>query len=207
MIEEKAIKAKEATNSLVTIIKSYEGPYDERIMEPLNDFLSATADFKGYVEDQWSSGGSFGPNTLAFLGEKINALEREIQGIIEEKFSDLLKLDDQIKRVNSEIIFYNSIKTCGDIEKLLSFIQRASPFYSSPVGWKPGESMGASKPPYPTEEMMRASRLFQRGLKKKPQIGVERSEAAVPSDKRDLSRRMEEIGSELIDLDLNPDLL
>ena len=48
MIEEHAGKAKEATRALIAVIKSCEGPYDERIMDPLNDFLSATADFKSY---------------------------------------------------------------------------------------------------------------------------------------------------------------
>ena len=207
MIEEKAIKAKEATNALVTVIKSCEGPYDERIMEPLNDFLTTTADFKSFAENQLSSEGSRGPNTLAFLEEKINLLEKEIQDLVEEKFSDLLKLDDQVKHVESEIALYNSIKACGDVEKLLSFIQRASPFYRCPIGWKPGESMGASKAPYPTEEMMRASHLFQRSLKKKPLVELDTTKTAVPSAQRDLARRPEDIGEELIDLDLNPDLL
>jgi hypothetical protein len=208
MIEEKALKAKEATSTLLTFIKSCEGPYDERIMDSLNDFLSATADFKSCIENQSSQEGDVvGPNALAFLEEKITKTEKEIQYLIEEKFSLLLQLEEQIKIVDSKITLCNSIKDCGDIEKLLAFIQRTSPYYSCSKGWKPGESMGASKPPYPTEEMMRSSSLFQRSIKKQPLVKPGNPEEAQPHIKTNLSHGPKEDTGELIDLDLNPDLL
>jgi hypothetical protein len=207
MLEEKALKAKEATSALLTLIKSCEGPYDERIMDSLNDFLSATADFKSCLESQSNLEGAIGPNALSFLEEKITKTEKEIQDLIEREFSHLLQLEDQIKNLNSKITLYNSVKACGDVEKLLAFIQRTSPYFSCPMGWKPGEPMGASKPPYPTEEMMRASGLFQRSIKKQHLAKPDLSENALSFAKTNLPQGPEDPTEELIDLDLNPDLL
>ena len=48
--EEKASAAKEATLELVAFIKSNTGSYDELMLEPVNKFLSSTAEFKDSIE-------------------------------------------------------------------------------------------------------------------------------------------------------------
>lgn len=105
----------------------------------------------------------------------------------------------------------SSIATPG---RLLAFAQQLALTSGPPVGWTPDQPLGLHRPPYPTEDLMRASRLFQC-----QNIAPATSTNASPDPHREVEEKlvhrlaMEEDSKHLhdhnemiLDLDLNPDL-
>lgn len=83
-----------------------------------------------------------------------------------------------------------------------------------PLGWTPGASLRMSRPPYPTEDLMRSSLLFRKMNLKESTMLVDGTDV-LNSDVQQVtsaSRRRSSIHDStltsfnIMDLDLNPDL-
>lgn len=100
------------------------------------------------------------------------------------------------------------------MDSLLALSERIAVTSCPPVGWTPDQPLRLHRPPYPTEDLMRASKLFaimNAQQSPEPQArqeaagtahGHARSSAAGP-----LHQDVPDGQPAFLDLDLNPDLL
>lgn len=207
-LEVKAEEAKNATLTLLSAIRSCQSSYDERIMEPLNNFLSTTYAFKDAFELLQAT--SPNPKTLQQIESEIALIEEEIQNVIEAQFQKLQDVDSQIKQVQRRFALLESLQQVGDAGKWLAFGQRIAVTSAPPVNWKIGEPLGACKPPYPTEDMLRASLLFssasQAATSHPTQEVQSRTDHKTEFSEHKKASKISD-SEYLLDLDLNPDLL
>ena len=205
-LESKAEGAKSATLTLLSSIRSCQSSYDERIMEPLNDFLNTTSAFKDAAELLQAR--TSNTKTLQQIEAEIAQAENEIQKEIERQFQEMEHVEAQIKTVQRRMTMLESLRQVGDVGKWLAFGQRISTTSSPPLDWKLGEPLGSCKPPYPTEDMLRACLLFSSAHA--PSDIIEPSGKSSNPDyhqKQPTSRTARVESEDLLDLDLNPELM
>ena len=101
-----------------------------------------------------------------------------------------------------------------DIDAALALSQRLSLASAPPDDWRPEQPLILHRPPYPTEDLMRCSRLFQL-----MNVGIIDGHLSIPAEaerstKDTTMRSIPSINKDqpaqellLLDLDLNPDLL
>lgn len=152
-----ADKAKAATQALMVAIRQSHGIYDERIMGPLEEFLAESGRFKDAFDEVVAQSEH---SQLAKLDQEIADVEEQIQLQLKRRFDTLLAIEDEIERIRQRIHLLQNIQSLGSVEPLLAFAQRTSPSWRPPPGWEIGDPLGYSHPPYPTEDMIRASQLY-----------------------------------------------
>lgn len=102
-----------------------------------------------------------------------------------------------------------------DAEALLAQAQRLSLTTGPPNGWKQDQPLVLHRPPYPTEDLMRQSRLFQvmnvngsaADTVGDTELKFENANVSSIIDRAHHGASHQEQEASFFDLDLNPDLL
>ncbi|OMH81870.1 Mediator of RNA polymerase II transcription subunit 4 [Zancudomyces culisetae] len=131
--------------------------------------------------------------------------------IIKALFKVKVALETKIDKANERLSAIKSAEeTKVDVEHILSYAQRISPFTSAPPKYNPEKTILPAEPPYPIELLMRAGVLNQ--YKVKDSIETVEEKALHEEEEFDVGFMNGHHGldmeadSLLLDLDLNPDL-
>lgn len=86
--------------------------------------------------------------------------------------------------------------------------ERISLITGPPDGWQPDHPLILHRPPYPTEDLMRSSRLFQiMNAGVTTESNMDAPEMRERARKMSITRDDHDTEVAMLDLDLNPDLL
>lgn len=120
-------------------------------------------------------------------------------------------------KVSYRMILLNTLTSIEglDVDVVMASAQRLSLTEAPPSGWKPEHPLILHRPPYPTEDLMRASLLFRiMNVGEKEERGTPAQQYALPSEGQAASSPQakplpqgSDDQSMLLDLDLNPDLI
>lgn len=161
---------------------------------------------------------------------KLVSLDNQLLEVVDSLFDKICSLEDTIlvekeqlqalilKKESTHPYKYND---CANLtldshmlekDLVLNTAQTLAFTAGPPSNWGPGNSLKLHRPPYPTEDLMRASTLFRKmNLKQstdEPSQMQDISNGATTG--RRLSRGMDDsepAGFDLLDLDLNPEYL
>lgn len=169
--------------------------------------------------------------TYERLKSTLDSKAIEAENLIEEFFHHILvskqelereehRLEKMLAMAKSTPLPYSvsmptNLSTGGGlpVDSFIAFTERISLSTGPPDGWTPGEPLYLHRPPYPTEDLLRASLLFQ-VMNDRASVNAIAVDASMhPEHKSALEATLDEtVGSHEpslldLDLDLNPDLL
>ncbi|PJF18078.1 hypothetical protein PSACC_02102 [Paramicrosporidium saccamoebae] len=144
----------------------------------------------------------------AFRKELSNR-KKEISALIDQAFAAIVSAKAKVKEEQAKLEMLQHIETDGfDMPTILALAERVSLTVGPPEGWQQDQPLVLHRPPYPTEDLMRSSRLFQ-----VINVGVVEDVSRDAPTTKDGARRQSRVAQDhdmdlsLLELDLNPDLL
>lgn len=147
------------------------------------------------------------------LEKELEEVRKQEDILIDEYFEAIISLKQEIKDDKHKLQKLKSIKENGiDLPAMTALAERLSLTCGPPDDWRPDLPLVLHKPPYPTEDLMRGSLLFQT-MNVQPAHPRGEVISADVTDKGEKTARKNIVNQDhaengmLLDLDLNPDLL
>jgi hypothetical protein len=135
--------------------------------------------------------------------------KKEVSILIDQAFAAIVSAKAKAKKEQEKLEMLNHIETEGfNVPTIMALAERVSLTVGPPEGWQQDQPLVLHRPPYPTEDLMRSSRLFQ-----VMNVGVVEDVSHDTPITKNGGRRQSRVAQDhdmdlsLLDLDLNPDLL
>ena len=159
----------------------------------------------------------------ARLQEEIKRTSLKLLGLLADYEGAICETEQAIKDIERQLKGLTWLFVNGDQQSLLSLASRLALTHAPPSGpdWTPEQPLRLHRPPYPTEDLLRASLLFQRmniQVRNGPETQAARKvhvhqetpvgQGETPVGERRLQSTTSRLSTALLDLDLdlNPDL-
>lgn len=146
----------------------------------------------------------------AKLKEECMRMHEKLITLLDEYEEEIEEGEHRQSQVENEIKILRSLSAC-EPDKLIALATRLALTTAPPDGsdWNAEMGLRMHRPPYPTEDLMRASLLFKRmnikmqaDIQVAPELDVQTEVQELPKIASTASR----LSTAILDLDLNPDL-
>lgn len=158
---------------------------DTPVIDTLKDVMDKMKTFKSQMEHVRGANSSFvkaRQDHLASIQLNYNELLNKLQ-------SDMERLEMENEQIRSKLSFLDSLSNL-DIHSLVDSAKRVALTCHAPSGWDQSSPLWPYRPPYPTEDLIRASLLFSK-MSGASEAGLKEENA--------IAQNIKELGSQSVD--------